>query len=274
MSLPNSFAFGSNWQRYIEQSLNQERIKEAKKSLLDFLRLQSLEGKSFLDIGCGSGLFSLSAHELGATSIVSLDIDPVCVHCCEFLKEKAGDPKQWTIHPESILDPIPSSRIGTFDIVYSWGVLHHTGKLWNALENAMNCVKPRGLLYVAIYNKADSWGFHPDGRFGPSSFWKQEKRLYVRLPKFLQRIIDWAAMSTMITLYIFTLRNPLSMIRNHKRLRGMSWSIDITDWLGGYPYEYASVTEIFHFARSRGFALENLSCNNGLLNNEYLFRKC
>lgn len=267
------FNFGTNWERFVSRYLNQERISEAERSLQSFAGLPSLQGRSFLDIGCGSGLFSLAACNLDAQRVVSLDVDPASVRCTERLRDQSKHRERWTVEQASILDTSLPGRLGTFDLVYSWGVLHHTGNLWFALGQAMQCVTPGGLLYIAIYNRADSWGFHPDGRFGPSSFWLKEKKLYVRLPCFFQRCIDIFAMGSMCLLYLMTLRNPVRMIRNHKSLRGMSWTIDITDWLGGYPYECATVTEVFSFAQQQGFILENVKCNNGLLNNEYLFRR-
>ena len=143
--------------------------------------------------------------------------------------------------------------------------------MWKAIENASKLVAPKGSFCIAIYNKADAWGLYPDGRFGPSHLWVNEKRLYSRMPSFLQSFIDYSVMSALVVLYLLTLNNPMKKIRSHKQLRGMSWRVDIKDWLGGYPYEFASVDEIFSFVKNLGFSLENLKCNSGLMNNEYLF---
>jgi len=273
MSDRPAFAFGKNWERFNALYLNADRVAEAKRSLVAFLQGQTLEGKTFVDIGCGSGLFSLAALELGAAKIVSVDVDPDSVACCVQLKESKGNPACWEVIEGSILDDALVDKLGTFDCVYSWGVLHHTGQMRRAIENATRLVAKHGLLYIAIYNKTDEWGFHPDGRFGSSAFWTKEKKMYVQLPGFLQRAIDYGAMGSMIVLYVLTLQNPMKKIRGHKQLRGMSWSIDIKDWLGGYPYESATAEEIFRMVHPLGFSLENLICNNGLLNNEFLFRR-
>jgi len=268
------FAFGKNWQSFVSDHLNQERIDEAKKSMVEFCDANALiTGRTFIDVGCGSGLFSLSAYQLGASSVVSFDLDPHSVGCCKYLKEKEGNSSHWQIKQGSILDNDFVSNLGEYDFVYSWGVLHHTGNMWKAIENASKLVAPKGSFCIAIYNKADAWGLYPDGRFGPSRIWVTEKKLYSRLPSFLQGFIDYSVMSVLVVLYILTLNNPIKKIRSHKQLRGMSWRVDIKDWLGGYPYEYASVDEIFNFVKSLGFSLENLKCNSGLMNNEYLFRK-
>ena len=267
------FAFGKNWESFVKSYLNRERTDEAQKSLIEFCDGYTLKGKSFLDVGCGSGMFSLAAYKLGSSKILSFDVDPDSIRCCEYLREKEGNPANWQIMKGSILDEGFISKLEKYDFVYSWGVLHHTGNMWKAIKNATRLIADDGLLYIAIYNKADGFGIYPDGRFGPSKFWVKEKRLYSGLPIIAQILIDYAVMSFLILSYTLTLNNPIKKIRGHKELRGMSWRIDIKDWLGGYPYECASVAEVFNFLKGLGFSLENLKCNNGLMNNEFLFKK-
>lgn len=265
------FEFGKNWRSFVDRYLNDERKAEAIKSLETFCNKNMIKDKTFLDIGCGSGLFSYAAWKLGASKVVSFDVDQDSVSCCRTLWEMSGKPSNWEITDGSILDETFCKKLSSFDFVYSWGVLHHTGSMWRAINNAISLINPGGWLYIAIYNKADGIGFYPDGRFGPSSFWLLEKKIYMRLPKILQYFIDYLAIGLMILLYLITFQNPFKKIRSHKNLRGMSWRVDIKDWLGGYPYEYAGVDEIFKFAAEKGLVLRNLKSNNGLLNNEYLF---
>lgn len=268
------YDFGENWRSFIDRYLDDERVEHAVASLQEFLRTDSLAGRTFLDIGCGSGLFSLAAHRLGASGVFSIDVDRGSVDCCRELWRREGEPATWTVTTGSIIDGPFVEGLGQFDVVYSWGVLHHTGDLWQAVKNAALAVKPHGLLYIAIYNKADGIGLYSDGRFGPSPFWKVEKRLYVGLPRWAQRCIDGVAAAGLVASYIVTLKNPVRQIRGHKALRGMSWMVDIRDWLGGYPYEYASVAEVFAFLKHElGYSLENLISTNSLRCNEYLFRR-
>lgn len=269
------FTFGKNWQDFNARYLNEQRVALAKKSLQDFLRVKDLKGKTFVDVGTGSGVYSLAAHQLGAEKIVSFDVDQGCVECCKKLREEAGAPANWTVLHGSALDKRFIDSLGTFDVVYSWGVLHHTGSMWEAIGNVFGLVAPGGVFFLAIYNKADGICLYPDGRFGSSRFWLFVKKCYAALPALLQRCVDYACMAVLFLGYIVTLRNPMRVIRSHTDVfnKGMSWETIITDWLGGLPYEYATVAEIFHFAHERGFLLENLTCNNGLLNNEFLLRK-
>lgn len=268
------FAFGKNWQAFLKSYLTDERLEEARQSLIAFFGSEeAIKGKTFLDIGCGSGLFSLAAHQLGAKEIISFDVDTDSVRCCEYLWKEEGNPGNWKVLTGSVLDKSFISHLGKFDIVYSWGVLHHTGSMWEAIENASSLVENGGAFYIAIYNKVDHFGFYPEGRFGSSDFWLAEKKFYTKLPRFMQSIFDFMVMFVLVILYLLTLQNPFKKIEEHKKLRGMSWSVDIKDWLGGYPYECATVSEIFRFFHPKGFRLENIKCNNGLLNNEFLFRK-
>lgn len=270
----NGYDFGSNWRSFIDHHLTDESRQEALQSLPAFLQRDSLEGLTFVDVGCGSGLFSWAALKLGAKRIVSFDVNPNSVACCEQLRADEGEPEHWTVLDASILDEEAVRALGEFDVVYSWGVLHHTGRMWDAIENAAALVKPGGLMWIAIYNRADGIGLYSDGRVGSSCFWEQEKIFYNRLPKVGQRAMDYAAASGMIAAYLLSGRNPVQEIRQHNQNRGMSWLVDIRDWLGGWPYEYASVEEIFSFVQKRlGYTLENVISTNSLRNNEYLFRR-
>ena len=169
------FEFGKNWANFLKL-LDDRRIRRAEESLLAMLELPNLQGKTFLDIGSGSGLFSLAARRLGA-KVHSLDYDPQSVACTRQLRETyfASDP-DWKVEEGSVLDEAYIRSLGQFDIVYSWGVLHHTGNMWRAIENAAIPVKDRGLLYIAIYNDQGRW----------SRRWLVIKRVYNRLPDFLK----------------------------------------------------------------------------------------
>ena len=144
-----SFSFGKNWQNYLK-ILNKENILIAKKSLIDFLG--NVENKTFIDVGCGSGLFSYLMYTLGAKEIISIDVDPFSVECAKFLKNIVKNPNNWKIYQGSILDKDFISQFGKYDIVYSWGVLHHTGEMWEAIRNICSFVKDDGLLFIAIYS--------------------------------------------------------------------------------------------------------------------------
>jgi len=263
------FEFGKNWSRFLVD-LNDRRIARAEESLREMLEITDLKGKSFLDIGSGSGLFSLAARRLGAR-VHSFDFDPHSVACARELKSRYFDGDQeWTIQEGSALDEEYIKSLGAFDVVYSWGVLHHTGEMWRALENARLPVKAGGQLFIAIYNDQGS----------KSRRWKWIKKTYNEAPRFLKIPIALAAMAPeeiKAMLRSLVLLNPAEYLHRWTRYdqnRGMSRWRDIIDWVGGYPYEVAKPEELFDFYRARGFTLMKMKCGGvGLGCNEFVFAR-
>jgi predicted RNA methylase len=262
-----TFSFGRNWQRFVDRCLNSERERIARASITSFLEVSDLQGRSFLDVGCGTGLFSLGAYRLGARRIMSIDVDPFSIRCCEELKQRAGNPDHWGVQTGSILDEPFIAQFEKADIVYAWGSLHHTGEMWRAIRNTSTLVERGGLLYLSIYNKVT-------GRKG-SELWLKIKRLYNRSPNAGKRLLEvlyflrYGVLSQMASF-----RNPWTFCRRYTQGRGMNFWIDIRDWLGGYPYEFASAGEVFLFCtRELGMQLVNLRTTSTLGVNEFLFRR-
>ena len=226
------FGFGNNWLKFVAE-LNEKQIVEAKESLQQLLGQADLSGLSFLDIGSGSGLSSLVARRLGAR-VHAFDFDPDSVASTQSLRDKyfPGD-DGWTVERGSILDASFTQRLGTFDIVYSWGVLHHTGAMWKALECATTLVAPGGTLAIALYRKTPLCGA-----------WRVEKRLYATAPSAVQTVVRGAYKTAYLAGILATGRNPSVYVRNYKSARGMNWHRDVHDWLGGYPYESANPAEV------------------------------
>lgn len=252
------FEFGENWARFL-RGLTEQRIAAAERSLRDMLGLERLDDRSFLDIGCGSGLFSLAARRLGA-QVLSFDFDPQSVACAQTLHERyfPGD-ERWRICEGSALDENFMTRLGRHDVVYSWGVLHHTGKMHVGLSLAARAVRPGGLAFIAIYND-QGW---------VSRYWTAVKRLYNG------SVAGRIAMIALHVPYLFAARTAFRLIAGKGRLdRGMSIWHDMLDWLGGYPFEVARPEAIFGFFRERGFALERLrTCGGRMGCNEFVLRR-
>lgn len=263
------FEFGKNWKQFL-RGLNEERIAVARRSLQEMLGLESLAGRSFLDVGSGSGLFSLAARQLGAR-VRSFDFDPQSVACTRELRDRYfhGD-ADWVVEEGSVLDGEYVESLERHDLVYSWGVLHHTGAMWQALENVSRLVADNGMLFIAIYNDQGWW----------SNCWRTLKRIYNRLPVFLQGsyIVGVMGIRDLKSLIGYTLLlRPQRYFQYWKNYsissgRGMSRWRDMVDWIGGYPFEVARPEEIFRFFRDRGFHLRELTtCGEGLGCNQYVF---
>ena len=150
------YGFGANWKHYVETSLNEARIANAVQSLRDLLALETLRGETFLDIGCGSGLFSLAACRLDAARVISFDFDADSVRTSQWLRERERIPEaRWSIQQGSVLDPAFMASLPEVAILYSWGVLHHTGRMWDAIDAAAAKVAPGGRFAISIYNRVE-----------------------------------------------------------------------------------------------------------------------
>jgi 2-polyprenyl-3-methyl-5-hydroxy-6-metoxy-1,4-benzoquinol methylase len=263
------FAFGANWRSFL-RGLNEARIVAAERSLARWLETESLQGLRLLDIGSGSGLFSLAARRLGA-DVHSFDYDPDSVACTGDLKRRHFDHDgRWHVEQGSVLDPAYMTSLGEYDIVYSWGVLHHTGSMWKAIEAAASRVRMGGRLFIAIYNDQG----------GQSRRWLWIKRAYNALPAWLRPAFFSVTMlpRELLFLMVATLKGRpgtyFTNIRQYDQvsLRGMSYWYDLIDWVGGLPFEVAKPEQIIDFLHARGFQLRRLStCGGGLGCNEFVF---
>lgn len=244
------FQFGENWKHFLS-TLNETRIVEAEKSLKEMLQVEDLTNKSFLDVGSGSGIFSLAAKRLGAR-VHSFDYDPESVACTKELRRRYfSDDSDWTVEEGSVLDANYLHSLGKFDVVYSWGVLHHTGKMWQALENISEPVSGDGKLFIAIY---DDQGWR-------STMWRWIKKTYNRLPRPLKTpfilviLVPGQSKALLQSILTWRLNEYIGSWTQYSKNRGMSRWHDAVDWIGGYPYEVATAGQLIDFFKAKGFEM-------------------
>ena len=262
------FEFGKNWKNFLKK-ITHERISIAENSLIKMLGLDNLSGKRFIDIGCGSGLFSLSARNLGA-KVFSFDFDEYSVWCAENLRKKYNyEDENWIVKRGSIIDRDFVNSLGKFDIVYSWGVLHHTGEMWGAIDSSTRLVDEKGTLFISIYNDQGI----------KSHFWWMIKWFYNSLPKFLKKLFAYSISFFIIFIMLikYTLKlKPMVILGpmlNYKKYRGMNYTTDIIDWYGGFPYEFADYDYLIKYIEDKGFKFKNGKRTTSHGCNEMVFTK-
>jgi len=252
------FEFGKNWRHFLGL-LNEDRIRSAVEALRAMLQVTDLRGKRFLDAGSGSGLMSLAARRLGA-SVTSFDYDPQSIACTQEVRNRfSANDAEWTVLSGSVLDDGFMQTLGTYDIVYSWGVLHHTGKMWQGMGNTAGRVAHNGFFFIAIYND-QGWA---------SRYWTLVKKIYNR------NALGRAAMTLLHIPSVYLARLAVRAATGRLRSeRGMSLWYDMLDWLGGYPFEVARPEAILEFMRPLGFSLAKMkTCFGRSGCNEFVFQR-
>ncbi|HWN10328.1 MAG TPA: class I SAM-dependent methyltransferase [Pyrinomonadaceae bacterium] len=252
-----TFSFGENWRSYVD-TVDEGSLKRASSAIEEWLTSDQISGRTVLDIGCGSGIHSLCFHRMGAKQLVSVDVDPKSVESTRLMWNRAGSPANWHVVHGSILDDDFTAALGKAEIVYSWGVLHHTGAMWNAIDKAASRVEKGGKFLIAIYVKGPKYPEH-----------LELKQSYNRASRLGKKLMVWQSVAKIMRDRWHMGLNPLAW--NEKYDRGMDVYHDIVDWLGGLPYEVASSDEIVAFCTERGFVLEKLHELPEGGNNTYLF---
>ena len=168
----------------------------------------------------------------------------------------------------SILEADYVRSLGTFDVVYAWGVLHHTGALHQALGAAARLVSPGGLFAFALYHRTLMCGL-----------WRREKRWYSAASPQAQRRARAVYVALLRTRFLLAGRDFRAHVAGYQSARGMDFMHDVHDWMGGYPYESILAPEVDALMRRLGFArvrATDTPLTTGLFGSgcdEYLYRR-
>lgn len=259
MSNVKRFGFGANWLKF-QRAVGPEQIAAAQQSLGEMFSNTSFSGRTFLDAGCGSGLFSVAASRLGAM-VTCFDFDEQSVQstrelCSRTLGTEAPAPVRG-----DLVDRHWMRGLGRFDFVYCWGVAHHTGSMWKAIENACGAVDEQGQLCLAIYNRQAVM----------TPIWKAVKALYTVVPRPLKWILASSYFLPMLA--VDRVRVFFAKPGHRAAARGMSLWHDAVDWVGGYPFEAATPEQITAFCADQGLVLLSSKTTRGHGCNEFLFAR-
>lgn len=235
-----TFSFGKNWKDYLA-TVNDEIIANAGTDLDDWLGRDFVKGRRVIDVGSGSGLSSRCFWRRQPRELVSFDYDIHSVEATQSMREKEGSPEGWRAFQGSVLDRDFVNTLGKFDIVYSWGVLHHTGEMWKAIDHAASLCAPDGLFWISIYQAGSQYDADLELKRRYNRADDAGKR--VMIDERIAQTKEWGKA-----------RGESEALWNKVDGRGMNTNNDIVDWLGGLPYEVAWPSEIVNFCAERGFA--------------------
>ena len=218
-------------------------------------RVWSRERSSTWDGIC---IHSLCFHKLGARRVVSIDVDRNSVEATRSLHASAGRPWNWEVHEGSILDERFIGGLGTFDTVYSWGVLHHTA--------ACGKPSPRRRIMTRARNLGGAVCQRSSVRGRPGAQATLQRGVTAG-----EEDDDWTAGGS-----------PDGSARSTgSKSAPMECAEGARDGhlprhcrLGrGLPYEVASRQETVDFLQKRGFVLRKIEEHPERCNNIYLFSK-
>lgn len=256
------FEFGKNWSDYA-QKIDDRAIAAAAEGVLRLLPRNAVRGARWLDVGSGSGLHSLAAAKLGASDITAIDIDADSVATTSRILAEHGVTAR--VLQKSVFE---LDDLGYFDVVYSWGVLHHTGDMWRAIDCAAGRVAPGGWFALALYQKTALCGA-----------WTVEKALYSKAGEPVRKVMRKLYMLAYHLQLALKGKSSAEHADTYAQNRGMSFEHDVHDWLGGYPYESVTPEATRSFLVERGFTpvmIGDLKPGLGIFGTgcaEFVFRK-
>ncbi|HEX3008279.1 MAG TPA: class I SAM-dependent methyltransferase [Bacteroidales bacterium] len=134
--------YGNLFRNFSDKSYWQEPTQLLKTRLeRNGINLNRLADCLVLDAGCGGGRYTVAWKQLGAASVIGVDISDIGIADAEKRVEIAGI-RGVTFRAENVLSL--SFPDNTFDVVFSNGVLHHSTDWKQGIRELVRVLRPGG----------------------------------------------------------------------------------------------------------------------------------
>jgi ubiquinone/menaquinone biosynthesis C-methylase UbiE len=207
-----------------------------------FYAPEEVKGKTVLDAGCGTGIFSTIFARNGAAMVTGIDISPGSLGTAESLKERFGLTNAKFEQQDMLHLPYPDA---SFDIVWAWGTVHHTTNPPAAITELMRTLKPGGSLFLAIYKKTKVTWIHEIIR-----------KTMIRTPRW-----SWNGLAKVMAFF----GTPIVFFfkKREKSRQGEKLSELLLDWYFVPIRFHYTPEEIKVFLEERGYAIEKFLAHSG-----------
>lgn len=200
---------------------------------LEELFPEGVKGKRVLDGGSGSGMVSVAFALMGA-DVTGVDITPKCVENGYKRAEHYGVKCKFI--NESLVTLDLSNE--HFDIIYSWGVLHHTEDARQSFFSLARHLREGGEIIVAVYLKTKiSW------------FWNFARIFYQNAPTVFKTIFLNIGS---VFLNIVDLFRKIIFNKERYMMRGTNNKEILNDWFGVPHRTFHSYNEVFKWFDENG----------------------
>jgi ubiquinone biosynthesis O-methyltransferase len=215
-----------------------------------FYNPKEVKGKTVLDAGCGTGVFSIIFARNGAAKVTGIDISPGSLDTARSLKKKFGLANAEFRQQDMLRLPFASA---SFDIVWAWGTVHHTTDPLGAIAELIRVLKPGGSLFLAIYKRTNVTWVHEIVR-----------KTMIRTPRW-----SWNSLAKAGALAL----SPIVFLfkKRQKSRKGEKLSELILDWYFVPIRHYYRPEEIRSFLEARKFKIENYLAHSGRFNSSSNF---
>jgi ubiquinone/menaquinone biosynthesis C-methylase UbiE len=196
---------------------------------------EEVKGKSVLDAGCGTGIFSIIFATNGAGRVTGIDISEGSLQTARGLKKKFNLENADFQKQDMLALPFSDE---SFDIVWAWGTVHHTTDPFRAITELLRILKPSGSILLAVYKRTRLTFLHEIIR-----------KTLLRAPR-----KTWKGLARVMAFFL----SPVIFLfkKREKSRRGEKLEELIIDWYFVPIRHYYKPEEIRGFLEERGLVIE------------------